>query len=189
MEEEIWKDIKGYEGLYQVSSFGRIKSLERYITFINRWGGTNKVKLQEKILKHHFNNRGYCTLTLYKNGKSYHKLVHRLVGETFIPNINNLPEINHKDENKLNNSVSNLMWCTRQYNNNYGIQTKEGRRKTSSYRMKRIAQYTKDDKLVAIYDGIRVAEEETGIDNRNICKCCKGKIKTAGGYRWRYLNE
>lgn len=189
VREEIWKDIKGYEGSYQVSSLGQIKSLERTIVYNNRWGSINTIKRREKILKHYFNNKGYCIIRLCKKGKDCHRLVHRLVAEAFIPNPNNLPEVNHKDENKENNCVDNLHWCTRVFNNNYGKLDKNGRRKIASQRMKRVAQYTLDGKLMAIYDGIRVAEEKTKIDNRNICACCKGKIKTASGYVWRYVNE
>ena len=114
MSEE-WRDIKGYEGLYQVSNYGRVRSVSRIVTWKNNQLKTYKsriMKIQQK--------NGYYTVSLYKDFNSKTIRVHRLVGEAFIPNPDNLPFINHIDENKLNNRVENLEWCTRQYNNNYG---------------------------------------------------------------------
>lgn len=128
-------------------------------------------------------------LSLYKNGKGKHYLTHRLVAEVFVPNPDNLPEVDHKDENKDNNKYSNIVWCDRVYNNTKGVQSKEGRRKTASLRMKSVSQYSLDGVLLHTYNGIRIAEEQTGIDNSNIINCCKGRTKTAGGYIWRYNNE
>ena len=101
---EIWKDIEGYEGLYQVSNLGRVKS-------IYGWCGNRFVK-RTKILKLKINNKGYTKVYLYKNKKSKMFFVHRLVAMAFVPNPNNLPQVNHKDGNKLNNSIGNLEWCT-----------------------------------------------------------------------------
>ena len=112
MEEE-WKDIKGYEGRYQISSFGRVKSLNYRCTG------------REKILDFKStNSRGYVIAKLCKEGKVKSYTVHKLVAEAFIPNPNNYKEINHRDENKINNHVSNLEWCTRKYNCNYGTRNK-----------------------------------------------------------------
>ena len=102
--EEIWKPIKGYESLYEVSNLGRVKSL--------KWG-------KERILRTDKSNNGYLRVVLCKDGKKKKYLVHRLVCESFLPNSNNLPEVNHKDENKTNNKVDNLEWCDRTYNNRY----------------------------------------------------------------------
>ena len=110
---ELWKDIQGYEGYYQVSNEGRVKSLERDV----EWRGTIRHQ-SERILKESTHNRGYKRVRLC-DGKSNIKLVHRLVAEAFIPNPNNYPMINHKDENPSNNRVENLEWCTAQYNNTY----------------------------------------------------------------------
>ena len=104
---EEWRDIEGYEGLYQISSLGRVKSFPRPTTP----GG---------ILKTIKRKDGYCSIKLSKNGKVKKVLVHRLVAKAFIPNTNNLPIINHKDENPLNNNVDNLEWCDNKYNGNYG---------------------------------------------------------------------
>lgn len=110
--EEIWKDILGYEGLYQVSSYGRVRSLDRYDER-NRF-------LRGRILKLHTLRRGYLDVRLCSNGKVKSFLVHRLVAEIFIPNPDNLPQVNHRDENPSNDNVDNLEWCDGKYNVNYG---------------------------------------------------------------------
>ena len=118
--EEIWKDIKGYEGLYQVSNLGRVKSLGRWVYKEyrgKRWQG-------EKILKQIKNKFGYLRVYLYKNRKAKCYAIHRLVAQVFIPNPYNLPQVNHKDEDKSNNRVDNLEWCTSFYNNEYGTRKK-----------------------------------------------------------------
>lgn len=116
---EVWKDIKGYERLYQVSNFGRVRSLDRVLK--NRWGNFCKKGV---ILTPLLFTKGYLGVRLYDgygNGKTYR--IHRLVAETFLPNPNNYPQVNHKDENKTNNRVENLEWCTLEYNINYGTRT------------------------------------------------------------------
>ena len=110
--EEIWKDISNYEGKYEVSNLGRVRSLS--------YNGTGEIK----FLKQSTNKRGYKRVGLCKNGKMKNCYVHRLVAITFIPNPNNHKEVNHKDENPANNNVNNLEWCTSEYNNNYGTRNK-----------------------------------------------------------------
>ena len=184
--EEIWKDIKGQEGVYKESNLGRVLSCDRHIEIHYKNGKTIYYHLKERFLNINKNNKGYCVVNLTYNRKTKHKLIHRLVAESFIPNPNNLPEINHKDENKSNNRVDNLEWCTRKQNNNYGIQSKDGRRTTSKLRMKKVAQYNDKGELIQILDGIRLAEEKTGVDNRNIVTSCKNKNRKAGGFKWKY---
>lgn len=178
MDIEYWKYIKGYEGLYMVSTKGRIKSVDHYI---KSKGGVRLVK--GKILKQDL-IKGYLRVTLFKDGVSNHYLVHRLVAEAFIENLNKLPSVNHKDENKLNNCVDNLEWCTQTYQINYGDRNNKVATKLS----KPVLQYTLDMVLVAEYPSANEAERQTGIKQSQITNCCNGKygFKTAGGYIWEY---
>lgn len=170
--DEIWRDIKGYEGLYQVSNFGRVKSFRE---------GTKFGKQKEYILKPWLINTGYHAVMLYKEDRTKHKYqLHRLVAETFIPNPDNLPCVNHKDENKTNNKVSNLEWCTYSYNNNYGT-AKERAHKT---RMKCIQQLREDKTVIATYRSIDVACELLGHNKSELEEWCKAG--NGGGYLWRY---
>lgn len=115
--KEIWKDIPDYEGLYQASNLGNVKVLDRVV---NSGIKNNKTVIRKgKLLKKRI-NQGYYEVALSKNNKKRFLKVHRLIAITFIPNLNNLPSVNHKDENKLNNNVNNLEWCTIKYNCNYG---------------------------------------------------------------------
>ena len=116
---EIWKDYKDYEGLYQASNLGRMRSLDRWVK-----GPNSSIRFcKGRILKPCTTKDGYLLVNLCKNGKVKSFLVHRLVAEAFIDNTDNLPQVNHKDENKLNNNVDNLEWCDAQYNSNYGTRT------------------------------------------------------------------
>ena len=172
---EIWKDIIGYESFYQVSNLGRVKSLN--------YNHTGK----EEILKEgwvHYKNGGYRSVNLCKNGKRKTHLVHRLVAEAFIPNPDNLPCINHKDENPSNNCVNNLEWCTQEYNINYGSRNKKVSKKLS----KPLLQLTKDLQLIKLWESASEVEKNTGFLNQNITACCKGRIKTAYGYVWKYAS-
>lgn len=189
-------DIIGYEGLYIIYDDGTVRSLDRYIIKKSKSGNARPYFIQGKIIKHTINNRGYHTVNLHKNGFSKGYLVSRLVAQAFIPNPDNLPEVDHIDENKDNNCVSNLRWCTRQFNNTRGIQSREGREKSSEFRMKKVGMYDKQGILLKTYKGIRIAERDTGIDNRNIAYCCKCNLEqkgymknnhSCGGYIWRYL--
>ena len=122
--EEIWRPIEGYEGLYEISSYGRVKSLEKY-----RFNNGGIQLLKEKIMKP-LDYNGYKNVNLWKNGSKKKEYVHRLVAKSFIPNPDNLREVNHKDENPSNNMVENLEWCDHRYNMNYGT-LKERKRNTA----------------------------------------------------------
>ena len=184
MENEIWKDIIGYENLYQISSLGRVKSLGN--------GGSNASK--ERILKYG-NVRGYHKVTLCKQGKQKHFFVHRLVAMTFLPNPDNLSEVNHRDEQKTNNCISNLEWVTHKENSNYGTRNERIGKLHSiikignQYANKPIVQYDLNYKIIGIWESIKQASEILGINNSNITQCLKGKYKTAKGYKWKYLQD
>lgn len=186
---EIWKDIKGYKGYYQVSSLGRVKSLSRYRpAYINN---NNKILLKEKILKPTIYTNGYEYVSLSKNGERKNYMVHRLVAETFLDNPDNLSCVNHKDENKLNNQVNNLEWCSYKYNANYGTAIK----RSAETRSKLLLEHNPRSRIVICvetginYKSTREAGRQTGISCQNISKCCLGKRNTTGGYHWKYKEE
>lgn len=163
---EEWRDVKNFEGYYKVSNAGRVYSCARGV-----------------IIKTHPNNKGYFGISLHKGKFKKWCTVHRLVAEAFIPNADDFPEVNHKDEDKKNNSVTNLEWCTRAYNERYG--TKRRRSAESCYRP--VYKLSLSGDVVARYDGIVVAAKENGNINRfHITECCRGKQKTAYGWRWEY---
>lgn len=168
---EVWKDIDGYEGLYQVSNMGRVKSLN--------YRHTGK----EKVLRLWKQTNGYDDVFLYKNGKGKTYSVHRLIANTFIPNPYNLPCINHKDENPSNNHVDNLEWCSYQYNNTYGTVIQRRTEKTG----KTVYQYTLDGEFVAEYPSAREVQRLFDFNASNINNCCRGKIKTSNGFVWSYI--
>ena len=177
--EEVWKDIVGYEGKYQVSNMGRVKSLNYH-----RSG-------KEQLLRPQGTRLGYLQIMLCKGGGCKLHYIHRLVLMTFNPNpdIENL-EVNHIDEDKTNNCLSNLEWCTRGYNNTYNDRHKKIAEKNTNGKCSiPIVQLALDGKLVNVYKSSMEAEREGGFNNRHINSCCKGRYKTHGGFRWCYLYE
>lgn len=183
----IWKDIKGYEGRYMVSNHGEILS--------TKFNGKGK----SRILKQNDKGRGYLSVSLYKDKKVKPRTVHRIVAETFIPNPNNLPQINHIDGNKKNNNINNLEWCTAKENVQHAwknglVKMTEERRKRSIKHLEKykkissveINQYTLDEKYVKTWSSIKEASETLKISAGNICNCCKGKLNQTGGYKWAY---
>lgn len=163
--EEIWKDIEGYPN-YQVSNMGRVKSL--------KFG-------KEKILKSNNDGGGYFMVNLSKDRKQKTHRIHRLVASAFLPNPDNLPQVNHKDEDKSNNRVENIEYCDAKYNNSYGTRIERIQ--------KPILQFTKEDKLVRKWSSLTDVEIELGIKHGDISKCCKGKRKAAGDYKWGYAED
>ena len=186
---EIWKDIKGYEGKYQVSNLGRIKSLERDVFFPN---GTVNRHIEEKILVQNIGKLGYAYVNLYLNGKAKTIKTHRLVAMAFLPNPENKPMVNHKDEVKTNNVVDNLEWCDAQYNALYGTRIQ---RQKQTYKDNYKNGKNKAVKKVfcvelnKTFDCITSAQEQLGIWRSVIAKVCKGKQKTAGGFHWKFADE
>ena len=160
--DEIWKDKKYYEGLYQVSNCGRIKSF--------KWN-------KEKILQPLIQSNGYYYVGLVKNNKRINYKIHRLVAEAFLPNPNNYKEVNHKDENKTNNIVSNLEWCDRKYNQNFGTRNE----KVS----KKVYQYTLDGEFVREWKSTAECGRN-GFRQSSVSKCCLGKQKSHKGFIWSY---
>lgn len=185
MSRAIWKDVSGYEGLYQVSNLGEVRSLGRYINS----GITDKRFLRGRTLKPKVRKEGYLEVALYKNHRKKWITVHRLVAKTFIPDPEHLPQVNHKDENKENNKVGNLEWCSAQYNINYGTRNvRMANSNTNGKQSKPILQISLDGRLIKLWPSLREAERH-GFDHRHISACCRGKVMTAGGYRWKYAEE
>lgn len=186
MNNEEWKDIKGYEGLYQVSNWGRVKSLERWVDF----GTTTKRKIEEILLKASDNGNGYKCVKLGRNGGK--KFVHRLVAEAFIDNPNNYPCINHKDENKTNNNVDNLEWCSYSYNINYGNRTKkalENKKDTkNNIRSKPIVAIDFNGNIKYLFPSIGEAHRE-GFNLSGISQCCNFKRSSYKNLIWRFIKN
>jgi len=156
--DEIWKDVVGWEGLYQVSSFGRVKSFR---------------KKEPHLLSTCVGTHGYCVVLLHDGkGQRKNERVHRLVAQAFIPNPNNYPYINHKDEDKTNNHVENLEWCTAEYNSNYGT-CKE---RIANSNSKPILKYDLDGNFICEYKSLAEAERIEGIDHATISISCSGRV-------------
>ncbi len=171
---EIWKDVPEYEGKYQVSNMGNVKSLN--------YKKTGKTR----VLKQGKDKDGYPYVNLSKDGKTEFKKVHRLVAEAFIPNPLNLPQVNHKSECPMLNFSCCLEWCTAKYNSNYGTRT----RRSADSQSKPIDQLDKDGQFIRRWKSAKEAGQQTGVQISHITKCAKGKqhYNTAGGYKWRYAS-
>lgn len=161
---EEWRDIEVFEGKYMVSNTGKVKNLN-----YKRTG-------KEKIMKAYPDKDGYLCTQLCKDGKVKNCRINRLVAQAFIPNPENLPQVNHKNEDKTDNRVENLEWCTNQYNVEYS-------------NAKAVIAVNKVSGLIVEFPSAREAERQTGIDHSDIAKCCKGKLKSAGGFYWIYANS
>ena len=177
--EEIWKDIKDYESLYQVSSLGRVRSVDRLVDIHN-----SKRIAKGQIISQHITKSGYCVVDLYKGNERKALQVHRLVAEAFIPNPDNLPQVNHKSEAKTENFVENLEWCDQSYNVSYnGLSRKRGR----LFR-KPIIQMDLDGNEIFGWLSMRDCQYVTGYHRGCIADVCKGKYSQAYGYKWKYAN-
>lgn len=181
--DEVWKPIVGYEGLYEVSNLGNVRSLNWH----------NEGYAKNLWLKPH--NKGYFQVELVKEKQRKTFVVHRLVAIAFIPNPFGLPQVNHKDENKRNNCVSNLEWCDCRYNNRYSMSLHPERfkkKKTTPKYGKRLClpinQYDKNWNLIKTWQNSRTIFLETGMSDWSISECCRGNRKSAHGYFWRYAS-
>lgn len=188
MYKEQWKNIEGYEGLYQVSNYGRVRSLDRYVKHSK--GGQKLLKGKE--VKTRINKTtGYIEVGLSKDGKQTYHTIHRLIARAFIPNPNNLPVINHIDGCKINNSIDNLEWCTQQYNIqhsfNTGLSKNNMTQEISSLGNKahrRKVRCIEDD---IIFDSVKDAANYCGVDSARITVVCKGRRKTVKGKHFEYV--
>ena len=165
-EKEIWKDVVGFEGLYKVNQWGDIWS-----------------EYTHKKLKWSYHKDGYKIYNLRKDHKAYLMTAHRAVAEAFIPNPDNLPLINHKDENKENCYYKNLEWCTPKYNANYGDRNKKVSEKAHK---KKVLQFTLTGEFIKEWDSLCEIERHTGFPRTNISACCRGKHKSTYGFIWKF---
>ena len=176
--EEIWKDVVGYEGLYQVSNLGRTKSLDRIVST-----GKGMRKHHGKILIQQLDGqKHYFQVSLSKNGKVKKIQVHCLVAQTFIPNPKNKPEVNHIDGNKQNNNVTNLEWVTTKENMQHALRKK-------LRPLIKVKQYDLRGNFIKEWESISQAEESFNSSGTGISSCLNGKCQTAYGYIWKYSKD
>ena len=179
---EIWKDIEGYEGKYQVSNLGRVRSLPR-ICISRNASGEYRFLTKVKILRTFEQRSGYRRVSFGKGKDKRAFLVHRLVGFAFVPGYREGLFINHKDENPSNNRADNLEWVTALENNIYGNHIE------NCHRHRAVEQLTKDGHFIQRFDSIKEASKATGCRTTSIQSCCSGRFKSSLGYRWRYAED
>lgn len=175
---EIWKDIPNYQKLYQVSNYGKIRSLDHY---------SSNHFYKGRVLKPWANRKGYLLVKLCKNGHIKELQLHRIVASVFLPNHDKKLQVNHLDENKKNNKVANLEWCTAKQNSNYGTRNKRISITNKNGKCsKKVKQLGKGGNLIKIWPSLHAAERH-GFDHSHLSKCARGKVKLAYGYKWEYV--
>lgn len=191
---EEWKDIKGYEGLYQVSDWGRVKSLDWELVQKSKYGGQRVVKHKGRILKQVLNNKGYYYLRLSKNGMVAKKYIHRLVAEAFIPNPNNYNEVDHISGDTKNNKKCNLRWCTHRQNLSFPLAklhiSIRLKGKSNPQKAKMVDKISKSDgEVVEEYPSLTQAAQLNKCSTNGIWKCCKGIWSEWNNYIWKYHSK
>jgi hypothetical protein len=184
MENIIWKDIKGYEGFYQVSNYGQVKSLERF-----RKSNRNSFSIvRERIMKSKVDKYGYLAYSLCKDNKMSYFTSHRLVAIAFIPNTNNYNQVNHINGNKLDNSVSNLEWCDNQHNmrESFRLGLNKARKSKDNVLSKKVAKI-KDGVIIKEYYSLTDASVDNNVVKSAIGNCLKNRSKSCAGFEWSYI--
>ena len=183
--DEIWKDIEGYEGLYQVSNVGRVKSLPRLNLCVD------KTYIRKgKVLKGLSDKNGYLYVLLSKGGVQRKFLIHRLVAKHFIQNPQNFPQVNHKNEIVDDNRLENLEWCDCAYNIRYGTGIKRrAKLQTNRHGAKEVLQFTLDGKFIREFPSTMEIVRVYGFRQSHINECCLGKAKSSYGYVWKYKDK
>jgi hypothetical protein len=191
---EVWKDVPEFEGIYQASDLGRVKSLSRTVAHTK---GSGARQIRERILHPGVNNKGYLHVVLSKNGITKSTRVHRIIAKLFNPNIHSdILEVNHKDGDKLNNKSTNLEWVTHHKNIihswEHGLSVPTGAALLIGSKhpsSKSVHQFTKDGVFIKEFGSVSEASRATGIFTSHISKVCGGKFKTAKGYKWKFKDE
>lgn len=178
---ENWKPVIGYEGIYEISNKGLIRSIDRVIQI----NGTSH-RIKGRVLSIYTDNLGYQRITLSKEGKLHTMCIHKLVAEAFIPNPENKPCIDHIDTNPSNNCVDNLRWCTHSENMNNPLTILNSR---EGHKHKPVLQYDLKDNFITEYISGKEAARQVNIQQASLVRCLQGIQKTAGGYKWRYKND
>lgn len=192
--DEVWKTINGFEN-YMVSNLGNVRSIDR--TTFHPKARTGIAPKKGRLLKPFPNHKGYLMVKLYQSRKPKTIAIHRLVATAFVENPFSLPQVNHKDENKQNNDVTNLEWCTNDYNIHYGtaikrlgesIRNSEAHKRYSKTRCKRVVQTDMRGNIIKVWESI-VSTETNGFYPEGVIACCKGRKPSYKGFKWKYYSE